>query len=71
MENNIDVRGVAIGMLVGLVAGLAVGLLYAPQSGRETRKQVGGKIHELKGKVGDITSNIKNQFTHGRETETI
>ena len=71
MGNNIDVRGVAIGMLAGLVVGLAVGLLYAPQSGKETRKQIGEKVVGFKEKVGDVTGSIKNQFTHGRETETI
>jgi gas vesicle protein len=35
--------GLGIGILIGAVAGAAVALLFAPQSGRETRKMIKDK----------------------------
>jgi gas vesicle protein len=40
-----------VGFLVGGIAGAAVALLYAPQSGAETRVQIKDKTIELKDKT--------------------
>ena len=40
-----------VGLLVGGIAGAVVALLYAPQSGEETRVQIKDKAIELKDKT--------------------
>lgn len=41
------------GMMMGLLVGGALGLLYAPQSGKETRKLLKAKALVVKDKVMD------------------
>ena len=47
-------RGVLGGMLVGAVAGAVTMLLLAPQSGKDTRKQLQEKGVELRDRTADI-----------------
>jgi gas vesicle protein len=44
--------------LVGAAAGAAVALLYAPQDGESTRRIIGEKAGEYKGKATEFTSNV-------------
>ena len=39
------------GLIIGGVAGLALGILYAPKSGKETRKQITDSTEELLNKA--------------------
>jgi len=48
-----------IGLIVGAVVGLAIGFLYAPQSGKETRRMVKDKVVALKEKASEAISKIK------------
>ena len=49
----------AIGLIVGAAVGLAIGFLYAPQSGKETRRMVKDKVVALKEKASEAISKIK------------
>ena len=42
--------------LIGAAVGAGVALLYAPQDGATTRKQIGEKASEVKDKAVEITS---------------
>lgn len=42
--------------LIGAAVGAGVALLYAPQDGATTRKQIGDKAAEVKDKAAEITS---------------
>ena len=44
--------------LAGAVIGVGVGLLVAPQTGSETRKQLGDLAHKAQEKAGDIKSRL-------------
>jgi len=44
--------------LIGAAAGAAVALLYAPQDGESTRRLIGEKAGEYKGKATEFTSNV-------------
>lgn len=53
-------KGLLWGALIGSIAGSVTALLLAPKSGKELRhdiadgaRQVGGKVQEVAGKVGD------------------
>ena len=45
-------------LLIGAAAGAAVALLYAPQDGESTRRMIGEKAGEYKGKATEFSSNV-------------
>ena len=47
------------GLILGAVIGAGVALLYAPQSGTETRQMVKEKASEIKEKASKAVSKIK------------
>ena len=65
-------RGISIAwFLVGAAAGAAVALLYAPQSGRETRRLLAKKTEEGREALADSGKEVldrgKELFDRGRE----
>lgn len=54
------------GLVTGLAAGLAVGFLFAPRSGKETRKQIAGSVN-------DQTREVQHQWdkTRSQVRETV
>jgi gas vesicle protein len=57
--NRDSSNGFFTGLLVGAVIGGAVALLYAPQSGPETRKLVKEKALDVKDKAAKAVGKIK------------
>ena len=57
--NKDSSTGFFTGLLVGAVIGGAVALLYAPQSGPETRKLVKEKALDVKDKAAKAVGKIK------------
>ena len=57
--NKDTTTGFFSGVLLGAVIGAAIGLLYAPQPGAETRRQVKEKALEIKEKASKAASKIK------------
>ena len=51
--------GFFTGLIVGALIGAAVGLLYAPQSGEETRRVVKEKVNDAKGVVAKAAVKAK------------
>ena len=67
-----DVRGVSLAwFLVGAAVGAAVALLYAPQSGKETRRYIAEKTEQGKDAIVDSSKEVldkgKELFDRGRE----
>ena len=56
-------KNVLIGLLIGGLAGAATMLLFAPQSGKETRAQIQLKSRQLRDRTTDV---IKNTITQVR-----
>ena len=60
-----NVAGVLAGMLIGGLAGAVTMLLLAPQSGKDTRKQIQEKGIELRDRttelVGDTMTQVRSQ----------
>ncbi len=46
------------GLALGVVAGLTVALLYAPQSGQETREELIARLDDLRERVDETTRNL-------------
>jgi gas vesicle protein len=55
--------GFGIGLLAGAVIGGVIALLYAPQSGKETRQMIrektGNAVDAIKEKAGDVIDTVK------------
>jgi gas vesicle protein len=51
--NKDTLAGVGIGFGIGILAGAIIALLYAPQSGKETRQLIVEKAGEVKHKIAD------------------
>ena len=56
-----NILGVLVGMLVGGLAGAVTMLLLAPQSGKDTRKQIQEKSIELRDKTTEVVEDALAQ----------
>ncbi len=53
-----NVGGVLVAFMAGIVVGAGVALLYAPQSGKETRKMLAKKANEFKDEAEEIVDDV-------------
>lgn len=58
-------KGIAKGLLIGSLIGGAIGVLYAPDSGKNTRKKIKIKAYKVKDQVGDNLL-IKKDIIQGK-----
>ncbi len=56
-----NVLGVVVGMLIGGLAGAAAALLMAPQSGKDTRRQIQEKSIELRDRTTELVDDTMEQ----------
>lgn len=61
MPEKENAAGFGIGLLAGLAIGAAIGILYAPQSGRETREKLKHKVGETREKAEEILEEAKER----------
>lgn len=68
-SNNI--LGVLTGMLVGALAGAVTVLLFAPQSGEDTRMQIMEKGIELRDQATDMAEDVMSQLRLDKKKFTV
>ncbi len=61
-ENEGRATGFVTGLLIGAVVGAGVALLFAPDSGRETRRRLSRRIRALREKAGDEAEAIGDEI---------
>src|SRR5207249_11758584 len=59
---------ILLAFILGAVSGAAVALLYAPQSGRETREYLGDKAREGRARATEAAAKSRDMLNQGRET---
>lgn len=57
-------KDLCVGFMVGALAGGIAALLYAPRSGKETRRMISDKVNEGKDKLMDAVDHLKDQYEH-------
>lgn len=55
------------GLILGAAAGAALALLYAPQTGEDTRRQIKVKIDELEEELDKMREKLKEKGTEMKE----
>ncbi|MDD2192030.1 MAG: YtxH domain-containing protein [Bacteroidales bacterium] len=62
---------IALGALAGLAAGAILGILFAPEKGSTTRKNICKKgeesIEDLKEKFSDFVDNVSHKFNKAKQ----
>ena len=59
--SNDTMGGMVLGILAGAAIGLSFGLLYAPQSGRRTRRNLQKQAHEIRGRAEHFGETVKER----------
>lgn len=69
-ENNksTPVGGYLAAFAIGALAGAGIALLYAPQSGEETRKMLAKRANNMKKAAADAIDDVKESI-HGKQAE--
>jgi len=59
---------ILLAFLLGAVSGAAIALLYAPQSGQETRDYLGERAEDARRRAADAAAKGRDAINQGRET---
>jgi gas vesicle protein len=70
-ESEFNLGGNVAWFLTGACIGAAIAILYAPKSGKDTRRYLSDKVQQSKDVVADTSANIveagKDMFDRGRQ----
>ena len=69
-ENTNQVGGIVAAFAVGALVGAGIALLYAPQSGRETRDLLAQKTRDLKDKAAEALDGAK-EMVRGKKDQIL
>jgi len=61
---------ILLAFILGAVSGAAVALLYAPQSGKETREFLNERANEARARAAEAAAKGREAISQGRETLT-
>lgn len=66
-NNSSPVSGYLTAVAIGALVGAGIALLYAPCSGKETRKLLKRRAGQLKDKASDAIEGAKETIQHAKE----
>lgn len=62
LHKSNDTSAIVAALIAGVAIGAAIGILFAPDSGAETRSQISDKAKDLAGSVKDKVQAVKDSF---------
>jgi gas vesicle protein len=65
-DKNRWILGVLAGLAVGLGVGAVLGLLYAPEKGRKTRREIVKRAERLGDRASDVLESAEDLIEAGR-----
>jgi gas vesicle protein len=65
-DRNRWTQGMLVGLAVGLGLGAALGLLYAPEKGRKTRREIVKRAERLGDRASDVLESAEDLIEVGR-----
>ena len=69
-DDGAGAGSILLAFIMGAVSGAAVALLYAPQSGRETREYLGERANEARSRATEAATRGREALNQGRDTLT-
>ena len=69
-DDGAGAGSILLAFILGAVSGAAVALLYAPQSGKETRDYLGERANEARARAAEAAAKGREAINQGRETLT-
>jgi len=67
-DDGAGAGSILLAFILGAVSGAAIALLYAPQSGQQTRDYLGEKADEARRRAGEAAAKGREVLNQGRET---
>ncbi|HEY7289152.1 MAG TPA: YtxH domain-containing protein [Vicinamibacterales bacterium] len=67
-DDGAGAGSILLAFILGAVSGAAVALLYAPQSGRETRDFLNDRATEARARAAEAAAKGRDALSQGRET---
>jgi len=67
-DDSAGAGSILLAFIMGVVSGAAVALLYAPQSGRETREYLGERANEARSRATEAATRGREALNQGRDT---
>jgi gas vesicle protein len=69
-DDGAGAGNILLAFIMGAVSGAAVALLYAPQSGRETREFLNDRASDARARAAEAATKGRDALNQGRETLT-
>lgn len=67
-RNGSDRTGAAVALLAGLAVGAVLGILFAPDSGKNTRERISDKALDLADNAKDNFHSLKDKLNYGKDS---
>lgn len=67
-DDGAGAGSILLAFIMGAVSGAAVALLYAPQSGRETREFLNDRATEARARAAEAAAKGRDALNQGRDT---
>lgn len=64
---GISMTAMGAGILFSLMAGFVLGILFAPQSGAETRRQIAYRAQDMKDRTAQVFNKTRSMFMRKKD----